>query len=127
VNSTYYGCLEFRFFILKYLLYAKAHHPEVYQEVLDNAAWCYTFLEVDLNASALMDEYFAAKPAIFKRLRGYGWTVSEQNYRLYINQGNGNAGHMNFMNVVELLDAELKKPEYLDMIRTLEERRRLGP
>jgi hypothetical protein len=122
VNSTYYGCLEFRFFILKYLMYAKAHHPDVYQAILDNTAWCYTFLEVDMNSSGLLDEYFAAKPAIFERLRGYGWTVSEQNYRLYINQGNGNVGHMNFMNVVELLDGEMKKAEYLDMINTLEER-----
>jgi hypothetical protein len=124
VNSTYYACLEFRFFILKYLMYAKAHHPDLYQGILDNKAWCYTFIEVDRNASALLREYFAEKPAVFERLRGYGWTVSEQNGYLYINQGNGNAGHMNFMNVVELLDGEMKKSEYLDMTETVREHAR---
>jgi hypothetical protein len=121
VNTTYYGCLEFRFFILKYLMFAKAHHPDIYQGILDNKAWCYTFLEVDQNVSDMLRDYFAEKPAIFKRLLGYDWKVSEQNYRLYINQGNGNVGHINFMNEYELLEGEMKKSEYLDMINTVKE------
>ena len=124
VNTTYYGCLEFRFFILKYLMYAKAHHPDIYRGILDNKAWCYTFLAVNQNVSDLMRDYFAEKPAIFERLRGYGWKVSEQDNMLYINQGNGTVGHMNFMIVYTLLDEEMKKPEYLAVLETVKEHAR---
>jgi hypothetical protein len=117
VNSTHYGCLEFRHYILRYLIFAKKHHPDIYRGILDNKTWCGTFLEVDRNVSDLLAAYAGVKPSIFKRLRGYGWEVSEDDNRLTIQTST----HMNFSNVIELLSDEMKKPEYIGMLRTIEE------
>jgi hypothetical protein len=119
VNSTYYGCLEMRYYILKYLMFAKKRHPEVYQGILNNKDWCAAFLAVDRNVSGLMQAYFDKKPEIFERLRGFGWKVSEQNDRLTINTGRRNKSHMNFMEIYELLDMEMKKPEYQAVLSTI--------
>jgi hypothetical protein len=35
VNSTYYGCLEFKFYILKYLMFAKKAHPDIYNTIMN--------------------------------------------------------------------------------------------
>jgi hypothetical protein len=78
-------------------------------------------MAVDRNVSDLIRSYFDKKPAIFERLRGYGWKVVEQDNMLYINAKGRNIGHMNFIEVFTLLDGEMKKPEYLAILRTVEE------
>jgi hypothetical protein len=122
VNSTYYGSLEFRFFILKYLLFAEKAHPDIYNQLMDRKDLLYTLVEVDINQAELMRSYFAAKPLIYKRLRGYGWEVSEDEGSLTIGAGGRRVSHMNFLNVYNLLDAEMKKPEYQALMRTIEEK-----
>jgi hypothetical protein len=124
VNSTHYGCLEFRLYILKYLMFAEKHHPDVYRGILNNKTWCGTFLEVDRNVSDLLRSYAEKKPAIFDRLRGYGWTVSETDNDLSIAANGRSSRHINFESVVRLLSGEMKKPEYERMMRTVEEHAR---
>jgi hypothetical protein len=121
VNSSHYGCLEFRLYILKYLMFAEKKHPDIYKGILNNKTWCGTFLEVDRNVSDMLQSYFEVKPAIFERLRGYGWSVSEDINTLTIEANGRTSSHINFMGVIELLTEEMKKPEYLAMLRIIEE------
>ena len=121
VNSTYYGCLEFRLYILKYLIFAKKYHPDIYQGLLNNKALCWTFLEVDRNISDLLQAYANVKPVLFKRLKGYGWSVYEDAINLSIEINGRTTRHTNFMDVIELLTEEMKKSEYISMLQTLEE------
>jgi hypothetical protein len=121
VNGTLYGCLEFRLYILKYLMYARKHHAGKYWTILGNRAWCYTFLETDRNVSELIQSYANAKPAVFKRLAGYGWTVSEDDSYVSITKAGRTVRHMNFLGVLKLLADEMKKPEYLEVEKTIRE------
>jgi hypothetical protein len=108
-------------YILKYLMFAEKRHPDVYQGILNNKTWCVTFLEVDRNVSDLLQSYSGAKPAIFRRLAGYGWTVSEDANTLAITSDGRTVRHINFEDVVALLSEEMKKPEYLAVLRTVKE------
>jgi hypothetical protein len=121
VNGTLYGCLEFRLYILKYLQFAKKHHAGVYWTLLGNRAWCYAFLEVDRNVSDLIMAYDKAKPGVFKRLAGYGWTVSEDDSYVSITKAGRATRHMSFANVLKLLADEMKKPEYAETEKAIRE------
>lgn len=120
VHSTHYGCLEFRLYILKYLMFAERKHPKIYQGILNNKAWCGTFLEIDRNVSELLKSYSSAKQAVFKRLKGYGWTVYEDDQTLSIETNGRTVSHINFMGVIRLLTEEMKKPEYQAVLREIQ-------
>ncbi len=121
VNSTLYGSLEFRLYILRYLMYAKQHYPGTYWTILGNKAWCHTFLETDRDVSDLIRSYEDSKKAVFKKLNGYGWTVSEDDSYVSIVRGGRTTRHMNFKGVLNLLSDEMKKPEYLEIESVIRE------
>jgi hypothetical protein len=121
VNGTFYGCFEFRFFFLRYLMFAKKNHPDVYNGIMKNQGFLNTFLEVDKNVSDLIQSYFDKKPEIFKRLQSFGWKVQENDQYLTINVNGRSTRHMNFMNVYLLMNDEMKNPEYAEMVRIVKE------
>ena len=61
VYSTYQSYAEFRYYILSYLLYAKEHYPEIYEEIMDNEAFCRAFTTIDTLFAGFVQEYLAAK------------------------------------------------------------------
>jgi hypothetical protein len=77
---------------------------------------------VERNASDLIKSYFDKKPGIYRRLRGYGWEVSENGSFLTIVSNGRSASHMNFMDIYETLDGEMKGPGYAAIMRTIEEK-----
>jgi hypothetical protein len=121
VNGTFYGCLEFRFYFLKYLMFAKENHPDVYDGIMKNKGFLNAFLEVERNALELIRAYFDEKPEIYKRLESYGWKVHEDEQYLTINATGRNSRHMNFMGAYQLLNEEMKKPEYAEMVGIVEQ------
>lgn len=121
VNGTLYGSLEFRLYILRYLMFAKKHYPGTYWTILGNKAWCHAFLETDRDASDLIRSYDESKKAVFKRLNGYGWSVSEDDSYVSITRGGRTTRHMNFRGVLNLLADEMKKPEYLEIVSVIRE------
>lgn len=46
-SDSFTAYAEFRFFILRYMLYAQEHHPEVYQGILDNDSFRLAFSTLD--------------------------------------------------------------------------------
>lgn len=119
VNGTYYGCLEFRLYILKYLMFAKEHHPDIYRKILANRDLIHSFLAVDENVSDLMRSYFEKKPVLYERFKGYGWGVQEDENMLHIKKNGRNVGHTNFLGVYNLLNEEMKQPEYQNLVQSL--------
>jgi hypothetical protein len=103
VNGTFYGCFEFKYYILKYLMFAKTQHPDVYRGIMANKNLIYAFLAVDKNVTDFISSYFEKKPAIFKQLEGYGWSVDETESYLFIKSNGRTERHMNFMEVYTLL------------------------
>ena len=58
-DNEFVSYAEFRFWILSYLLYAKENHPDVYQGILDNAAFRQAFTAVDAKFAQVIQDFFA--------------------------------------------------------------------
>ena len=112
VNGTYYAHLEFKFYILKYLQYARENHPDIYQRIMNNQNFWLAFKNIDQNYTKLIHSYFNLKQAIYKKLTENGCTVAEDDEFLMIKRGSQGAGRGNFLKKYNLLKAELEKPEY---------------
>ena len=92
-TNTYVAFMEFRFYILRYMLYAKEHHPAVYQGVLNNASFREAFSAIDATFAPLVEAYRASKP--------------------YLSQGR-------FDQEYQALAAVVDTPEYQEMLRLLQ-------
>jgi len=119
MNRYYFAQVEFRLFILNYLRYAKAHHPDVYAGIMANADFRRAFYTVDAGFTKLVRNYFAAKKPIFAQLRSAGYTVSEDDEYLRIGKNGAYIGHSNFLRAYNTLTAELAKPAYREVMSAL--------
>lgn len=52
-NQTAYA--EFKFWTLKYMLYAKKYHPEVYNAILNDKDFCNTYTAIETRFSSLIE------------------------------------------------------------------------
>ena len=57
--TTVGSYLEFRYYILHYMLYARDHHPDVYQGIMNNAAFKTAFSAVDAKFSEVHEQNLA--------------------------------------------------------------------
>lgn len=118
VNGTLYGCLEFKFFFLKYLQFAEKKYPDIYDALMQNKNLITAFLDIDRGARELANDYFYTKDILYDQLRGYGWNVTEEeNGNMLMIEKNGRKeGHMTFMNVYALLENEMQRPDYQNLM-----------
>jgi len=49
VSGDYFAYAEFRFYILKYLMYAKQNYPDIYKNIMANKEFKQVFNTIDLN------------------------------------------------------------------------------
>ncbi|MBN2080229.1 MAG: hypothetical protein JW838_14765 [Spirochaetes bacterium] len=119
VNGTYYAHLEFKLFILKYLIYAEKTHPGIYRDIMDNEGFRKAFATIDKNFTALNEEYSRSKTDIFGFLKTKGIEAREEGKYLYFKSGNTTMGLGNFTDTRDLLARELEKTEYRDMLARL--------
>lgn len=75
--ATYYAYAEFKFFILKYLLYAKEKHPEMYESIMANQDFKNAFIETDKSFSKMINNFGQVKSEILANLKSKGIAVSE--------------------------------------------------
>lgn len=116
VNGTYYAHLEFKFYSLKYLLYAQEHHPDIYREILANTNFIDAFNAVDASFAALNQKYFQMKEHIFQQLAKQGIQVRTDDKYDYI--GLRNRG--NFLETYQLLDNELNQSTYQAILKLIQ-------
>ncbi len=119
VNGTYYAHLEFKLFILRYLIYAEKTHPEIYREIMGNDGFRKAFIAIDANFAALNEEYARSREDIFRFLKTRGIEAREEGKYLYLKSGNATMGMGNFTDTLDLLARELAKDEYRDMVAML--------
>lgn len=119
VNGTYYAHLEFKLFILRYLIYAEERHPEIFRGIMDNEEFGKAFIAIDANFTALNEEYSRSREDIFRFLKTRGMEAREEGKYLYLKSGNTTMGMGNFADTYDLLARELAKDEYRDMAARL--------
>jgi len=119
MNRYYFAQAEFRLFILNYLRYAKERHPDVYAGIMGNADFRQAFSAVDAGYQQLLEDYFAAREAIFADLRVAGYEVSEDDEFTRIGKDGSYIGRSNFLKPYNTLTTELKKPVYQKLLMEL--------
>lgn len=121
VDSVSFAYPEFKFFILKYLLYARTNHPQVYQEMIKNRELFQAFFTIDQNFAQLMAEYFKIKEEIYESLRQEGYTVTEKESHYQITRIKPPAyrSGSNYLNTYNLLQNELQKEEYQALLKEI--------
>lgn len=121
VNASFAANMEFKFFILKYLQYAKAKYPEVYQGIIGNKDFKEAFWAIDKNHAELIAEYFKVTEEIYESLRKEGFTVSEDEKYYYMGKTihTSSLGTRNHMESFYLLQKEMEKDEYQILLEEL--------
>jgi hypothetical protein len=127
VNGTLYGILEFKLYILKYLIFAEEHYPEIYSGIIANSRFREAFVKVDRNAYIFILDYFSRKRSIFDHIQKFGYKVSETEGTVFFETEETIIGHGNFMEVYNLLAKELSKPIYSDLMKKLNNGRGVPP
>lgn len=119
VNGTLYGILEFKLYVLKYLLYAQRNKPAVYRGIMENGQFAKAFLAVDRASTAFIRDYFAGKETVYESLRKLGFEAREDGRSLILGKDGQTVYYGTFLDVYTLLAKELEKPEYRDLMRSL--------
>jgi hypothetical protein len=119
MNRFYFAQVEFRLYILNYLRYAKAHHPDVYAGIMENADFRRAFSAVDAGYAQLVRDYFAARSEIFAQLGADGCEVSEDDEFTRVSRNGSYIGRSNFLKTYHTLAAELEKPVYRELLSEL--------
>jgi hypothetical protein len=113
--GTFYAYLEFKSYILIYMIYAKQNHPDIYNQVLQNKEFLYALQQVDQNWSNLIIAFNALKKTIAADLIKKGITMNESEEFIYM----GNSGSGNFINIYNKFNLELKKEKYETIAKAL--------
>ena len=75
VEDTYLAYLEFKYFILKYLLYAREHKPSVYREIIGNSGFRRAFTAIDTIYYETTNRFYEAVESFIMDLPERGMRV----------------------------------------------------
>ena len=119
VNGTLYGILEFRFFVLRYILWAQDHNPAVYQDILANRAFRAAFATIDQRAGQFALAWFSRKATLYQTINRAGVGIGEDGDMLMIDTKDGQQGSGTFYDIYELLRREMLRPTYAPLLSAL--------
>lgn len=119
VNASLYGILEFRFFVLKYLMYAQKSEPKTFKAIMANKVFADAFRALDARAAAFVADYLSGKGGVYATMEKAGYRVSETIEFLEIGKGGSSTYIGTFMEVYELLRKEMLKDDYQRMLVSL--------
>jgi hypothetical protein len=116
ICSTRYAYLEFKLYILNYLLYAKQYRPSVYNSVLANEAFMKAYRAIDANWSKLIADVETRKAEMIKYLKETkGYQVRESDGNIFIQMN----GRSLFTKQYDALADELARPVYAPVLAAL--------
>lgn len=107
-TSSYYAYAEFRFFILRYLMYAKESYPDVYSGIIGNDSFRKAFSVIDQRFSDLCGELFDKLDEAETLIHRDGYSASRTGEYFFVE----NSGCLIFTDTYETLMTEMEKPEY---------------
>ena len=113
--GSYYVYLEFKSYILEYMIYAKKNYPQIYQGFMDNKDLLYSLKKTDELWMTLIIRFKVLKNRIITNLTANGVEVEESNGFIFINQ----SGTCNFSEIYNKFQEELKKPQYQETAHSL--------
>jgi hypothetical protein len=113
--STYYAYLEFKSYILVYMMYAKRNYPQYFRGFMNNADLLHALKRTDERWSTLINHFKVLKKNCMADLSAKGARVEEKDGYLYIN----GTGYGNFSDVYTNFQEELKKPVYQEIAGAL--------
>ncbi len=119
VNGTLYGILEFKLYILKYLIFARENYAQIYSGIMANGKFRESFIKADRNAYLFILDYFSRKRSIYDHIQQFGYTVSETEEAIIFETEDMITGYGNFMDIYNLLANELSKTIYSDLMKEL--------
>lgn len=119
-GSTQLAHMEFKYFILKYLIYAKKHYPKVYKGIVHNKAFVKAYKKTDKKFAKLVKQYNNRLKKIVKKLEknGYQSEYTGDSFTFYDKDGGG-SGYGLFLDEYKLIQKELKKNKYQKIIKAL--------
>lgn len=115
VNSTRNAHMEFKYYILQYLIYAKKHNREVYHGVVSNNEFKEAFQKIDALFFQLQQDYSNRRREIADILTEKGIRVHYDDDIDWI----GTSGVGSFRNEYNTLKNELEKEPYINMLKAL--------
>lgn len=116
VYSTFYCFQEFKYFIIKYLEYARQAHPGIYQSLTASNDLREAYRRIHANHAAVAARFEREKNRIFNKLRKHGMVIVETDTYTTIN----GAGIYHNMDRYRAFENELKKPRYAPLLKDLE-------
>ncbi|MEL6535836.1 MAG: hypothetical protein AAFQ98_10510, partial [Bacteroidota bacterium] len=121
VAGTHFAHLEFKFFILKYLLKVKSEKPALFRQYLHQPELLEAFFAIDEAFVLVVEEYYEKKTLIKATLIEEGLRVVDDG-EFFMVEGSGIG---TYENDYRLLEAELQKSIYQQLLRELESAHRL--
>lgn len=113
--GTFYAYLEFKSYILVYLMYAKRNYHHYYKGFMSNKDLLYSIKRIDENWKSIIIKFRPIKTKILADLNSRGMDVEEKNGFIFIN----GSGSGNFSEIYNMFQEELRKPEYQEMAHAL--------
>lgn len=112
---------EFDFWILRYLIYAKENEPSVYKATLKNKDFIRAYLISRERYQRQVLEYRQSLPDVADLLVDKGYDVAINGNYFYIRSDDGLKYAPKLVDEQqEMLEEEIKKPEYQEMLQELE-------
>ncbi|AVX40812.1 Copper amine oxidase N-terminal domain-containing protein (plasmid) [Carboxydocella thermautotrophica] len=115
VYGTYTAYAEFKFFILKYLLYAKKYYPNIYNDIINNKEFKLAFNKIDKLYFDLISNIDVKKKVILYKYKN----IYERNGGLWIGNKGISLKEYYSSSKSQLLINEMKKKDYVDILNEL--------
>lgn len=107
--------VEFKYYILQYLVYAKQHDPEVYRGIIHNTKFVEAYQKIERKFAVQIRQFEKRLKDIEKLLEAEGYRVEVGEY-FYIYEGLNGHGVGIFQNMYQKLTAELQKAKYRNIL-----------
>lgn len=76
--DSYHAYVEFKYYILKYLQYAKYKHPQTYEKIILNSQIKTIYKEIDRRFKKILDDFNHYRPLVINFLEKKGIQLSEE-------------------------------------------------
>jgi hypothetical protein len=115
VDASFYAYAEFKFYILRYLMYARKHKKDIYEGILSNTSFKNAYQLVDVEYAKLISDYFSLRTKLLSKLQEQGHEVEITEKFTFID----GSGTGNFTEVYNKLMKEMEKDQYLSIMTEL--------
>ena len=115
IASVQVAYLEFKYFILQYLMYVQAEDRQMYQALLNQRELMQAFFTIDEEYGQVVQGYYDKKAQLLELFLSQGLRAEDDGEYFWVN-GNGVG---TYEQDYRQLEQELAKPEYQEMLHAM--------